>query len=199
MNFDDHLKSDSFSSEQGLPTNLPTKDARGAVMQLDNFWSNVPMPDRLQKYKASGRSPAQLQQEGRERGVLSAKEHAQTVVVVRHTQPSPDKETPEVRDSNNRISAISVCAPSGESRHELCRAARTTHATEGSQKPYDVQGYKPLMVRGAPLGTIADDDDVGDDSNLVSGEPLGEAVPDAAAAAHMRAASDLSRPTTAPA
>jgi hypothetical protein len=55
------------------------------------------------------------------------------------------------------------------------------------------------MVRGAPLGTIADDGDLGGDSNLIAGEPLGEAVPDAAAAAHMRALSDLSRPTTAPA
>jgi hypothetical protein len=61
-----------------------------------------------------------------------------------------------------------------------------------------VQGYTPLVVRGAPLGTIADDDTRGD-SNRVSGEPLGEAVPDAAAAAHMRAVTDLSRPTTAPA
>jgi len=80
------------------------------------------MPDRMQKYKAS--RPAQLQEEQRERAVLSAKEHAKTVVVVRHKQPSPGTETPPVvrerSDARPRWS-LSLCVV-GKERDELCRA-----------------------------------------------------------------------------
>jgi hypothetical protein len=98
INFDEHLKSESFSNELAY-NGSPTKDARAEETHLDGFWSNVHMPDRMQKYKESRPSLAQLQEERRERAVQSAKEHAQTVVVVRHTQPSTGKQAPpEVRD-----------------------------------------------------------------------------------------------------